>query len=221
MFLERTVSTPNGTAYLNVTTGNPSEQFRLASIADTTFIVNREKTVAMDTSNLSTNWASKGWSKLPTIQRPTASQLLALLRPYATGATGALSTITIATNLRNFHWQGDSNLSGFTFTAKMTLSSASPRTTALTTPTSASDTQQHRHQLHQARTVSAINDLPGISGAWVQGQVQGPAATSFDDYYVELRPTLAAGLALACGVKLLRQTFNTSLTGSTMPHVLV
>ena len=41
-----TVNTPDGTDYLNIT-GKPSEQFRVASVADYTFIVNREKEVAM------------------------------------------------------------------------------------------------------------------------------------------------------------------------------
>ena len=41
-----TPTTPDGVGYLDVT-GKPSEQFRVASIADYTFIVNREKTVAM------------------------------------------------------------------------------------------------------------------------------------------------------------------------------
>ncbi len=54
----KTISTPDGTNYLDVT-GEPSEQFRVASIADYTFIVNREKTVAMNTSSLSYNWGTK------------------------------------------------------------------------------------------------------------------------------------------------------------------
>ena len=47
---QRTVTAPNGTTYLDVT-GDPSSQFRVASIADFTFIVNREKTVAMDVAD--------------------------------------------------------------------------------------------------------------------------------------------------------------------------
>ena len=43
-----TPATPDGVSYLDVT-GHPSEQFRVASIADYTFIVNKEKEVAMST----------------------------------------------------------------------------------------------------------------------------------------------------------------------------
>ena len=45
-----TPSSPDGLTYIDVT-GAPSEQIRVASIADYTFIVNREKTVGMLTGN--------------------------------------------------------------------------------------------------------------------------------------------------------------------------
>ncbi len=44
-----TVSTPDGLTYLDVD-GKPSEQFRVASLADYTFITNREQKVAMATT---------------------------------------------------------------------------------------------------------------------------------------------------------------------------
>ena len=58
---EKTVSTPNGTGYLGIA-GEPSAQFRVASVADYTFIVNREKTVAMLTGSgdLAPSSGSKG-----------------------------------------------------------------------------------------------------------------------------------------------------------------
>ncbi len=52
-----TPSTPDGVTYLDVT-GSPSEQIRVASIADFTFIINREKKVIMDTA-LSPVWGTK------------------------------------------------------------------------------------------------------------------------------------------------------------------
>ena len=42
----KTVATPDGTSYLDIA-GEPSSTFRVASVADYMFIVNREKTVAM------------------------------------------------------------------------------------------------------------------------------------------------------------------------------
>ena len=54
----KTVSTPDGTSYLDIA-GEPSSAFRAASVADYTFIVNREKTVAMSGTTSST-WGTKG-----------------------------------------------------------------------------------------------------------------------------------------------------------------
>ena len=53
----KTVTTPDGTSYLNIT-GEPSAVFRVASVADYTFIVNREKTVAMSATT-SPTWGTK------------------------------------------------------------------------------------------------------------------------------------------------------------------
>ena len=45
----QTVSAPNGTNYLDIgNNADPSEKFRIASVADYTFILNREKVVTMD-----------------------------------------------------------------------------------------------------------------------------------------------------------------------------
>jgi hypothetical protein len=53
----KTVSKPDGTSYLDIT-GEPSSTFRTASVADYTFIVNREKTAAM-AATTSPDWGTK------------------------------------------------------------------------------------------------------------------------------------------------------------------
>jgi len=53
----KTVSTPDGTSYLDVA-GEPSSTFRTASVADYMFIVNREKTAAM-AATTSPTWGTK------------------------------------------------------------------------------------------------------------------------------------------------------------------
>jgi hypothetical protein len=53
----KTVAKPDGTSYLDIT-GEPSSAFRVASVADYTFIVNREKTVAMSATT-SPTWGTK------------------------------------------------------------------------------------------------------------------------------------------------------------------
>jgi hypothetical protein len=53
----KTVTTPDGTSYLDIA-GEPSSVFRVASVADYMFIVNREKTVAMSATT-SPTWGTK------------------------------------------------------------------------------------------------------------------------------------------------------------------
>ena len=53
----KTVTTPDGTSYLDIA-GEPSSVFRVASVADYMFIVNREKTVAMSATT-SPAWGTK------------------------------------------------------------------------------------------------------------------------------------------------------------------
>ena len=53
----KTVTTPDGTSYLDIA-GEPSSTFRVASVADYMFIVNREKTVAMSAAT-SPTWGTK------------------------------------------------------------------------------------------------------------------------------------------------------------------
>ena len=53
----KTVAKPDGTSYLDIT-GEPSSTFRAASVADYTFIVNREKTAAM-AATTSPSWGTK------------------------------------------------------------------------------------------------------------------------------------------------------------------
>jgi hypothetical protein len=53
----KTVAKPDGTSYLDIT-GEPSSTFRTASVADYTFIVNREKTAAM-AATTSPSWGTK------------------------------------------------------------------------------------------------------------------------------------------------------------------
>ena len=59
--VEQTVSFPDGKGYLDIAnTSEPANSFRLASIADHTFITNKEKTVAMDSATSPTFAANTG-----------------------------------------------------------------------------------------------------------------------------------------------------------------
>jgi len=98
----KTVNKPDGTAYLNIT-GEPSSVFRAASIADYTFIANREKTVAMDTVSLSPDWGTKSMVFVRSADYSTTYKIKVNTTEvsYATAAVGgaAPDLVTIASNL--------------------------------------------------------------------------------------------------------------------------
>jgi uncharacterized protein YcfJ len=102
----KTVNTPDGTSYLDIgNTADPSATFRVASIADYTFIVNREKTVTMLTGggDLSPVWGTKGMVFIKTAEYDTTYSIKvnSTTVTYATAATGGAvpSTVTIASSL--------------------------------------------------------------------------------------------------------------------------
>jgi len=102
----KTVATPNGTSYLDVA-GEPSQKFRVASIADYTFIVNREKTVAMktDAGDKSPTYGTKSMVFVKAAEYNTTYtvNVAGTAVSYTTPAVGSgqPTTPTIATSLGN------------------------------------------------------------------------------------------------------------------------
>lgn len=100
----KTVNTPNGVSYLDVT-GEPSKQFRVASVADYTFIVNREKVPAMLTGagDKSPTWGTKSMVFVKAAQYNTTYTLTvdSTTVTYTTPVVGSgqPTTPTIANNL--------------------------------------------------------------------------------------------------------------------------
>ena len=97
----KTVATPDGTSYLDVT-GEPSSAFRVASVADYTFIVNREKTVAM-AAGLSPVWGTKSMVFVRSAEYSTTYRITvnSTTVSYTTAAVGGAvpDTLTIASQL--------------------------------------------------------------------------------------------------------------------------
>ena len=217
---QRTVTTPNGVGYLNVT-ADPSETFRVASIADSLFICNKEKTVAMDTANLSPNWGTKGMFFVKAANYNTTYSVTVNGHTHttATSSSGALSTVTIATNLRNA-LAGDSNLSGFTFTQNeyiinVTKNDGSDYTMSATDTRTATDISAIKG------TVSAISDLPTKALHDFTVEIQGTASTDFDDFYVKFEASTGSGFAEGIWRETVAPNIQYQFDKSTMPHVLV
>ena len=216
----RTVTSPNGTSYLNAT-GAPSEVFRVASVADSLFIVNKEKTVAMDTSNLSANWGTKGMIFVKAANYSTTYSVTVAGRTHSTstGATGTLSTVSIAQTLRNA-LAGDSNLSGFTFTQndyiiRVTKNDGTDYTM------SAADTRTGEDIRAIKGTVAAITELPAQAEHGFTVEVQGSQSTNFDDYYVKFEAAAGSGFGEGIWRETVAPNIQYQFDKATMPHVLV
>ena len=137
----------------------------------------------------------------------------------ATSSSGTLSTVTIATNLRNA-LAGDSNLSGFTFTQNeyvinVTKNDGSDYTMSATDTRTATDISAIKG------TVSAISDLPTKALHDFTVEVQGTASTDFDDFYVKFEASTGSGFAEGIWRETVAPNIQYQFDKSTMPHVLV
>ena len=215
----QTVSTPNGTGYLNIT-GEPSSTFRVASVADFTFIVNREKTVDMDTSNLSFVWGTKSMVFIKSADFSTTYKvkLNGTEKTFTTNDSSgsAPDTVTIANNLATQL----NTISGFTvtntdFIIRITKDDGGDYTLE------SSDTKTGTATSAIKGTVNDITDLPVIAEHNFIVKIQGSASTQFDDYFVKFEATAGSGF----GPGVWRETVGPGISylfdNSTMPHTLV
>ena len=215
----QTVSTPNGTAYLNIT-GEPSSTFRVASIADFTFIVNREKTVAMDTVNKSYNWGTKSMVFIKSADFSTTYRvkLNGTEKSVTTGNSSgtAPDTVTIANDLATQL----NTISGFTVTntdyiIRITKDDGGDYTLE------SSDTKTADATSAIKGTVDSITDLPTIAEHNFTVRIQGSATTAFDDYFVKFEATAGSGFGPGVWRETVAPNIDFQLDKSTMPHTLI
>lgn len=219
---EQAVATPDGTSYLDISeSADPSATFRVASIADYTFIVNREKTVLM-AADLSPTWGTKSMVFVKSADYSTTYSVTvnSTTATYTTANSGgaAPSIVDIANNLRN-------NLSaalgaGWTVTSyesnvmiakndggDYTLSTLDSRTGEMIVAIKG--------------TIDSLSDLPTRAEHGFIVKVLGSKATGFDDYYVKFEANAGSGT----GHGVWRETTGPGIAykfdADTMPHVLV
>ena len=215
----QTVSTPNGTSYLNIT-GEPSSTFRVASIDDFTFIVNREKTVAMNTTNKSYNWGTKSMVFIKSADFSTTYRvrLNGTEKSVTTGNSSgtAPDTVTIANDLATQL----NTISGFTVTntdyiIRITKDDGGDYTLE------SSDTKTADATSAIKGTVDSITDLPTIAEHNFTVKIQGSAVTAFDDYFVKFEATAGSGFGPGVWRETVAPNIDHLLDASTMPHTLV
>ena len=217
---EKTVSFPDGKTYLDVTnTSDPSSQFRVASVADYTFITNREKVVAMDTAT-SPSWGTKSMVFIKAANYNTTYRvtLNSTQKSYTTPASGSGTpdTITIASQLASQL----NTISGFTVTAseyiiRITKDDGGSYTL------SSSDTKTGMDTVAIKDTIDSMDNLPVLAEHGFTVKIQGSSATQLDDYYVKFEASAGSGV----GTGIWRETVGPGIVykfnDTTMPHTLV
>ena len=216
----KTVAKPDGTSYLNIT-GEPSVVFRVASVADYTFIVNREKTVAM-AATTSPTWGTKSMVFIKSADYATTYSITvnATTVTYTTAAAGGTvpSTVDIALDLRNS--LATALGAGWTITAsefivRITKNDGTDYTLG------SSDTRIGTATVPIKGTVDTISDLPTKAEHGFIVKIVGAAATGADDYYVKFVANTGSGFGHGVWQETVAPAIQYLFDATTMPHVLV
>ena len=201
------VNQTNATNYLNST--NPRNDFKALTVNDYTYILNTNKSVAMDSSTTS---PAKVEQAVYTVNQGIDST------PYSITIDGTTSTFTSSNvNTKDIR---DGVKSAIGSPANITLTNIGDSSFSIvkssgTLSVSASDGYGNQASQVVKDTVQNFSDLPAVAPNNMVVEVQGDASNSFDNYYVIFKTatnvweeTVAPGLEI-------------KLDPDTMPHVLI
>ena len=233
--VEQTVSFPDGKGYLDITnTSEPANEFRIASIADNTFITNRQKTVAMKTTLSTAYTQATGLvfvrqADYNTEYRVTinASDHASRTETYTTPVIGsgssstAPSNKTICNELRD-KINNDSVLgSEYTATRRGDYLLEIVKDDGGDFTLTVSDSIADMFIVAIKGEVEAIQQLPvkGLNGQIIK--IAGSKATVADDYYVKFETTNGSSAGTGVWRENVAPSIKYKLDETTMPHVLV
>lgn len=214
---EKTVSYPNGTGYLSSV--SPADDFRMVTVADSTFVVNRSVTVATDAA-LSVDKSKKGIVFIKQAEYEAVYRVRVDNTQVATytapGTSGSLSVDNIRDNLVS-----DMNTSiGATFT----ITADGP--SILIERTDGADFELDVSDSSGTSLISAIKgevqsftDLPATAFENFSISVVGSEESEADTYYVEFRPNSGTS-GEGVWVETLASNIEYALNDTTMPHTL-
>jgi hypothetical protein len=216
----KTVAKPDGTSYLNIT-GEPSAVFRVASVADYTFIVNREKTAAM-AATTSPTWGTKSMVFIKSADYATTYSITVnattVTETTANAGGTAPSTVAIASALRNS--LAAALGAGWTITASdyiVRIVKDDGTDYAL----GSSDTRIGTATVPIKGTVDTISDLPTKAEHGFIVKILGSAASGADDYYVKFVATAGSGFGHGIWQETVAPGITYLFDAATMPHVLI
>lgn len=217
---QKTVTYPNGTAYLNSTT--PATDFRAVTVADYTFIVNSKQTTAMSTQ-LTPTYPFTGLIAVKQgdyNQRFTVYLDGSIAANHVTSETDQVETRTdeIATALASAI-NGVSNFSAQADGSTVVITKAGNAPFDLATYDSLGDTGLSP----TIGTVQRFDDLPSNAPDGYIAHVQGDQTNDFDDYYVKFESDNGTQNKIGSGVWIewAKPNIEYELNAATMPHLLI
>jgi hypothetical protein len=209
---EKTVTFPTGKGYL--ASANPASSFRAVTVADYTFIVNTETTVEMaNTTSTQRDPEALVFVKQAAYETDYRLTVGGTAASYTTGASGTLSTRTIADQLRSGLVGG-----GWTvgrYGSVLYIRDASNFTIA------GEDGQGNRYMQTIKSKVQRFDELPVVGRNNFNVQVVGDRSSNFDDYYVEFTTNDGSLGGEGTWRETIAQGIPFRLDYNTMPHQLV
>jgi hypothetical protein len=218
----KTVATPDFSLVYLTTTGEPSAVFRVASVADYTFIVNREKTVAMSGAAYSPTWGTKSMVFIKSADYATTYSITVngTTVTYTTATAGGSvpSTVDIALNLRNSlatALGGAWTITASDYIVRITKNDGTDYTLG------SSDTRIGTATVPIKGTVDTISDLPTKAEHGFIVKIIGSAASGADDYYVKFVTTVGSGFGHGVWQETVAPGIQYLFDKTSMPHVLI
>ena len=218
----KTVTAAGGFSYLDIT-GEPSQSFRVASVADYTFIVNREKTVAMSAST-SFNWGTKSMVFIKAADYATTYSItvngVTVSDTTANSGGNVPSNVTIATNLAaslnaNATFSASFVATQTDYIVRITKNDGGAYTL------SSKDTRNGAMTIAIKGTVDTLTDLPVIAEHGFTVKILGSKATGLDDYYVKFETNTGSGFGHGIWRETVAPGIPYLFDAATMPHVLI
>lgn len=218
---EKTVTYPNGTAYL--TTTSPNSAFRAVTVADYTFILNTERTVQMSAQNT----PSYPYTGLVAVKQGDYNQRYTIYLDgsiavdHVTSASNQIDTRTdeIATALANGINSGTSNFTARADGSTVVITKTGNATFDLATYDSLGDTGLSA----TVGVVQRFDELPRQAPHGYIARVQGDQTNDFDDYYVKFDAQNAGQVTSSEGVwvEWVKPNIPFEFDAATMPHMLI
>lgn len=211
--VEKTVNFPDGAEYL--ATDAPETAFKTVTIADYTFILNKEKVVRMSEETS----PDRGVEAIVFIKQASHETDYTLKIDdteikHSTGNTGKVSTTAIATALadqiQGFEVKVEHSTiwirkaDGSDFTIKV------------------EDSRSNTHTKLAKKSVQRFSDLPTVAPKDFTVEIVGDQSSSFDNYYVKFQPNNEnTDFDKGVWIETVKPGMKWKFDASTMPHALV